>query len=212
MRRCTAMDSAGSARRDVGIAPYKVRPDSPKNGTHWGWICRVVEDADPYDGNAPAKNRRGRRPLQDVSEFEQRSANPNRTHVGADIIRPRGAGERPMPGFGATAALPVRCRGDLWSPADDASHKKRTVGRWLAAAKSAEMVMAAPRDRPTACLKYKRIRRQQIIIQNCPARATKGRPYRLLFVRSTPSSPLSTLNATLYKKKNQHTVGVLVPF
>ena len=27
-----------------------------------GWICRVVEDADPYDGNAPAKNRRGRRP------------------------------------------------------------------------------------------------------------------------------------------------------
>ena len=51
---------------------------------------------------------------------------------------------------GAFAALPVCCRGDLRSPADDAPHRKRTVGRWLAAAESAEMVMAGARDRPTA--------------------------------------------------------------
>ena len=49
------------------------------------------------------------------------------------------------------------------SPADDAPHEKRTVGRWLAAAESAEMVMAAPRDRPTANLKSMRIRRNRSI-------------------------------------------------
>ena len=34
---------------------------------------------------------------------------------------------------GAFAALPVCCRGDLRSPADDAPHRKRTVGRMISA-------------------------------------------------------------------------------
>ena len=41
--------SAGSARRDVGIAPYKVRPDSPEMVRIGDRTARVVEDADPYD-------------------------------------------------------------------------------------------------------------------------------------------------------------------
>ena len=56
----------------MGIAPYRVRSDSPGIGVYWRQICRVVEDADPYDGIAPAKNRRGRRPqrpMQDMVEF-----------------------------------------------------------------------------------------------------------------------------------------------
>ena len=37
IRLGAAMDLVGPARRDVGIAPYKVHSDSPEIGVHRGW-------------------------------------------------------------------------------------------------------------------------------------------------------------------------------
>ena len=108
----------------------------------------------PYSGESALHHRRGRRPR-----------------------RPAQSWVNQLPDYGAFAAHPVHCRGDLRPPADDAAHEKRTVGRWLAAAETAEMVTAAPRDRPTASMKSIRIRRNGIIISDSPARATAGRPY-----------------------------------
>ena len=53
-----------------------------------------------------------------------------------------------MPNFGAFAAIFVCCRGDLRSPADEALHKKRAAGRWLAAAETAELIAAGASDPP----------------------------------------------------------------
>ena len=93
-------------------------------------------------------------------------ANPRR---GRRPRRPARSGINQLPDFGAFAAHPVHCRGDLRSPADDAAHEKENVGRWLAAAETAEMVMAAPRDRPTANLKSMRIRRKMVVISDSRA-------------------------------------------
>ena len=79
-----------------------------------------------------------------------------------------------MPVFGVLAAIPIRCKGDLWSPADDAPHEKRTVGRWLAAAEIAELIPAAPTEQVGSAL---RMRRNKAIHSDRIARADDIRPY-----------------------------------
>ncbi len=42
------MDSPGSARRDVGIAPYRVRADSPQTVRNQVRSARAAEGVGPY--------------------------------------------------------------------------------------------------------------------------------------------------------------------
>ena len=49
------MDSPGSARRDVGIAPYRVRADSPQTVRNQVRSARAAEGVGPYDENQPRR-------------------------------------------------------------------------------------------------------------------------------------------------------------
>ncbi len=75
------------------------------------------------------------------------------------------------------------CRGDLRSPADDTPHRKRTAGRWLAAAFGIPLSVKrrAQATRPTAKMKSMRIRRRPFRIQICSARVVgDADPYEAL--------------------------------
>ena len=82
----------------------------------------------------------------------------------------------------AYAAFQMCCRGDLWSPADDLPHSKRTVGRGISAPPfRRSQNLTGGRKRPA-------LRQEWIIcgfagirlsLRPCPARAIEDRPYSL---------------------------------
>ena len=61
------------------------------------------------------------------------------------------------------------------------TREKRTVGRWLAAAETAELIPVAPRDRPTANLKSMRIRFQSVCDDALPCAGDHRSPLQFSF-------------------------------
>ena len=77
-------DTAGIRQRGAEVvAPYAKRDaESPGIGSRIGVICRVVEDADPYEGmRRAAVGADSIRPRSSVPKYEKREANSIPPHV-----------------------------------------------------------------------------------------------------------------------------------